>query len=62
MKKKLCPTCRKKLSPAQRKAPFFPFCSERCQLIDLGRWFREDYTIPASPPEPETGDNPNEKT
>ncbi len=21
----------------------FPFCSERCRLIDLGRWFDEDF-------------------
>jgi len=24
----------------------FPFCSTRCQLIDLGRWLDEDYRIP----------------
>lgn len=23
----------------------FPFCSERCKLIDLGRWFNEQYSI-----------------
>jgi uncharacterized protein len=23
----------------------FPFCSVRCQLIDLGRWLDEDYRI-----------------
>jgi len=25
--------------------PFFPFCSRRCKLIDLGRWFDERYRI-----------------
>ena len=25
---------------------YFPFCTERCRLIDLGRWFDEDYRIP----------------
>lgn len=25
----------------------FPFCSERCRLIDLGRWADEEYKIPA---------------
>ena len=25
----------------------FPFCSERCQTIDLGRWLDERYRIPA---------------
>lgn len=23
----------------------FPFCSERCRLIDLGRWFDEEYRV-----------------
>ena len=29
----------------------FPFCSKRCRLVDLGKWFREDYRIlrPAFP-------------
>lgn len=26
----------------------FPFCSERCQTIDLGRWLDERYRIPTS--------------
>jgi endogenous inhibitor of DNA gyrase (YacG/DUF329 family) len=29
--------------------PSFPFCSERCRLIDLGRWLGEGYRIPAGP-------------
>ena len=24
---------------------FRPFCSERCKLIDLGKWASEDYRI-----------------
>jgi endogenous inhibitor of DNA gyrase (YacG/DUF329 family) len=28
------------MSPANR---FRPFCSERCQLIDLGAWVSGDY-------------------
>ena len=27
---------------------FRPFCSERCQIIDLGAWASEAYKIPAS--------------
>ena len=36
-----CPTCKKSvdLSPKNR---FRPFCSERCQLIDLGKWASDD--------------------
>ena len=26
--------------------PQFPFCSMRCQLVDLGRWLDGDYRIP----------------
>ena len=25
--------------------PFRPFCSERCRLIDLGKWASEEYRI-----------------
>jgi endogenous inhibitor of DNA gyrase (YacG/DUF329 family) len=27
----------------------FPFCSERCQLADLGRWLAGDYRIAGEP-------------
>jgi endogenous inhibitor of DNA gyrase (YacG/DUF329 family) len=27
----------------------FPFCSERCRLIDLGRWADGRYVIPDGP-------------
>ena len=39
-----CPLCKKpvELSPKNR---FRPFCSERCQLIDLGKWASDDYRI-----------------
>ncbi len=26
---------------------YFPFCSERCKLIDLGAWFDSKYSISA---------------
>jgi uncharacterized protein len=40
-----CPTCRKPVhwSPTNR---YRPFCSKRCQMIDLGAWASEDYRIP----------------
>ena len=25
--------------------PLGPFCSKRCKLVDLGKWFGEDYKI-----------------
>jgi endogenous inhibitor of DNA gyrase (YacG/DUF329 family) len=39
-----CPTCGRELEWAT--APFRPFCSERCRLIDLGAWFSEQRAIP----------------
>jgi uncharacterized protein len=39
-----CPTCRKE-TPWENN-PHRPFCSERCQLIDLGAWAEERYRIP----------------
>ena len=31
-------------------APFRPFCSERCKLLDFGAWATESYRIPAEDP------------
>jgi hypothetical protein len=49
-----CPTCKKPATKDGNKV--FPFCCERCQLVDLGRWLDEDYRIPgeteAKPPPP----------
>jgi endogenous inhibitor of DNA gyrase (YacG/DUF329 family) len=42
-----CPTCNK---PAEwQDNPHRPFCSERCQLIDFGRWANEEFRVPAEP-------------
>lgn len=41
-----CPTCGKATPVSQ--APYLPFCSERCRLIDLGRWLDEANTLPAT--------------
>jgi endogenous inhibitor of DNA gyrase (YacG/DUF329 family) len=38
-----CPLCRRETSWEEN--PWRPFCSERCQTIDLGRWASEDYRI-----------------
>lgn len=42
-----CPTCRAAVAKAPGKPnKLFPFCSERCHLIDLGRWLGEEYRVP----------------
>ena len=38
-----CPTCRQRGD--WFAAPFGPFCSERCRLIDLGKWFNEEQRV-----------------
>ena len=38
-----CPIC-KSPTEAQRH-PDFPFCSERCRLLDLGAWASEKYVV-----------------
>ena len=35
-----------RVAHARGQADPFPFCSTRCQLVDLGRWLGEDYRIP----------------
>ncbi len=45
-----CPTCRAKVvQPPAQPSKLFPFCSERCHLVDLGRWLGEEYRIPGPP-------------
>ena len=41
-----CPTC-KGLTSFDATNLFRPFCSERCQLLDLGAWADEKFAIPA---------------
>lgn len=39
----ICPTCRKR--GAWFDGKFGPFCSQRCKLVDLGRWLGEEYRL-----------------
>jgi endogenous inhibitor of DNA gyrase (YacG/DUF329 family) len=57
-----CPICKNPVAESDLDKPqsTFPFCSERCKLIDLGRWLGGRYQIVtkvedddgASPPSP----------
>ena len=52
-----CPICKKVIPSVsstpdgnkQINAAFFPFCSRRCRLIDLGAWMDGDYRIESEP-------------
>ena len=53
-----CPICRRALAvdvvaldQGAKPPAFFPFCSERCKLVDLGRWASGKYAIPGDPEE-----------
>jgi uncharacterized protein len=52
-----CPTCSKPFEIERLDdLPSFPFCSDRCKLIDLGRWIDGAYAIPG--PEAPTPEQP----
>jgi tRNA threonylcarbamoyladenosine biosynthesis protein TsaE len=38
-------TCRTCGRPIDDNVKAFPFCSDRCRLADLGRWFNEGYRV-----------------
>ena len=44
-----CPRCKTETEYVESNT-FRPFCSERCQLIDLGAWAEGSYTIPVTDP------------
>lgn len=53
-----CPTCSKPYEIQKiDDLPGFPFCSERCRLIDLGRWADGTFAIPVTPKTNPDGDN-----
>lgn len=49
-----CPTCRRAAVRgrvvSKTGADPYPFCSFRCQQLDLGRWLDEEYRIPDEEP------------
>jgi len=49
-----CPTCRTLVLTSDEH---FPFCSDRCRLIDLGRWATGGYVISTPVTDPEMLEN-----
>ncbi len=64
-----CPICKRESHETidGQQNRFLPFCSERCKLIDLGRWLDGKYQIPVVGPEleeapaPRPPDDPDEQ-
>jgi endogenous inhibitor of DNA gyrase (YacG/DUF329 family) len=52
-----CPVCDAQVD--LQTTPTVPFCSDRCRLIDLGRWLDESYGVPQpqQPAPDEAGDD-----
>ena len=48
-----CPICAKAVKLGE---PDFPFCSERCRVLDLGNWSAEKYRI-STPAIPQKGED-----
>jgi uncharacterized protein len=40
-----CPICNRD-AKTRDKNTAFPFCSDRCKTIDLGKWLSEEYRVP----------------
>jgi endogenous inhibitor of DNA gyrase (YacG/DUF329 family) len=53
-----CPTCNEPVDAATSKLA--PFCSERCKLIDLGKWLDGEFSVPGDPADV-PGDQPPPK-
>ncbi|MEJ2700965.1 MAG: DNA gyrase inhibitor YacG [Sedimentisphaerales bacterium] len=59
-----CPVCHKTFqAPGEKpveRTPFFPFCCERCKLIDLGAWLDAEYRITSEPESGESEESPED--
>jgi endogenous inhibitor of DNA gyrase (YacG/DUF329 family) len=56
-----CPICSREFAiQALDDLPSFPFCSDRCRLVDLGRWIDGSYALPDGGTEPPSLDDEEE--
>jgi endogenous inhibitor of DNA gyrase (YacG/DUF329 family) len=49
-----CPRCKRPLVEGAFEPPF-PFCSQRCKLVDLDGWLSERYVVSEAVPVEEDG-------
>lgn len=55
-----CPICQTRMTAESiQELPYFPFCSKRCKLIDLGRWMDGTYRL--GPEEEDSSTTPQEE-
>jgi hypothetical protein len=65
-----CAICEREVTYESPLPAAYPFCSPRCQLVDLGNWLRGAYSIdrdiqpeelpPGQPPQPDAGSPPRD--
>lgn len=55
-----CPLCKR--ITTWEENPWRPFCSERCKLIDLGKWASEEYKIPGEKKDEEDNEKADDET
>ena len=53
-----CSICKRTATKDGNK--FWPLCSERCHLVDLGKWLGEEYRVAGEPDPNAMPDAPNE--
>ena len=53
-----CPICKKEVPAGSAD---FPFCSERCRIMDLGNWASEKYVISTPLQTGDTAEKPDEE-
>ena len=56
-----CPRCGQRAALDAGNA-WPPFCSERCKMIDLGKWASEQYAIPAQEQSRDVDDDAPQET
>ena len=52
-----CPICKRPI-PDDTHPPSFPFCSQRCKLVDLDGWLSGRYVVSETLPFDETDELP----
>ena len=65
-----CPKCKKPIPSAttgkdgkkKLNGRFFPFCSQRCKLIDMGAWLDAEYRIPTKEEDADQDESEEDKS
>ncbi len=55
----ICPVCKNKTTWEEN--PWRPFCSERCKLLDFGKWVSEEYKIAGTQKDGDEGEQEETK-